>query len=112
MPLNATFVLQHAMQDWHNTLEWELVSAKNKVSDERNEQQTSGYGLLHLRTGYQWNSVRIDFGIENIFDKFYSEPLGGAYTGQGVTLTANGVPWGITVPGMGRSFYTGINYQF
>ncbi len=112
MPLNATFSLQHTMRDWHNTVEWQLVSAKNKVSDERNEQQTSGYGLLHIRTGYQWDNVRIDFGIENVFDKFYSEPLGGAYTGQGVTLTANGVPWGITVPGMGRSFYTGINYQF
>lgn len=112
MPLNATFRLQHTNRDWHNTLEWQLVSAKNKVSDERNEQQTSGYGLLHLRTGYQWDNVRIDFGIENVFDKYYSEPLGGAYTGQGVTLTANGVPWGTTVPGMGRSFYTGINYQF
>ncbi len=112
MPLNSKFSLQHTKGSWQNTIEWELVSAKNNINEERNEQQTSGYGLVHLRTGYQWNNIRIDFGIENAFDKLYSEPLGGAYTGQGTTLSENGVPWGVTVPGMGRSFYTGINYQF
>ena len=112
MPLNATFSLHHAKGAWHNTVEWQLVSAKNDVSDERNEQETSGYGLMHLRTSYEWKDVRVDFGRENVFDKLYSHPLGGAYTGQGQTMSAAGVPWGVTVPGMGRSFYTGINYQF
>ncbi|GAB4291218.1 MAG: TonB-dependent receptor [Methylophaga sp.] len=112
MPLNATFSLHHAKGRWHNTAEWQLVSAKDNVSSERNEQETSGYGLVNLRTSYEWQDVRVDFGIENVFDKLYSHPLGGAYTGQGPTMSANGVPWGITVPGMGRSFYTGINYQF
>lgn len=112
MPLNATFSLHHAKGAWHNSVEWQLVAAKSKVSDERNEQETAGYGLVHLRTSYEWKDVRVDFGIENVFDKLYNHPLGGAYTGQGVTMTPTGVPWGVTVPGMGRSFYTGINYQF
>jgi iron complex outermembrane receptor protein len=54
----------------------------------------------------------VDFGIENVFDKLYRHPLGGAYTGQGATMSPTDVAWGVTVPGMGRSFYTGINYQF
>jgi hypothetical protein len=32
-------------------------------------------------------------------------PLGGAYVGQGTTMSTNGIPWGVAVPGMGRSIY-------
>ena len=50
--------------------------------------------------------------VDNLFDKFYSLPLGGAYTGQGSTMMLNGIPWGIAVPGMGRSIYTGLTFKF
>ena len=30
--------------------------------------------------------------------------LGGAYLGQGASMTSKGIPWGVVVPGMGRSF--------
>ena len=112
MPLNATFTLQHAKGAWHNTAEWQVVAAKDRVNDERNEQETSGYGLLNLHTSYQWKQARVDFGIDNVLDKGYSEPLSGAYTGQGMTMSGSGVPWGVTVPGMGRSFYTALSYSF
>ena len=60
--------------------------------------------------------VYVDFGVENLFDKFYYLPLGGAYVGQGTTMTANpvgAVPrWGNAVPGMGRSIYAGVNVRF
>ncbi|HIC47321.1 MAG TPA: TonB-dependent receptor [Methylophaga aminisulfidivorans] len=112
MPLNATFTLQHAKGAWHNTAEWQVVAAKDQVNDERNEQETAGYGLLNLRTSYEWKQARVDFGIDNVLDKAYSEPLSGAYTGQGMTMSGSGVPWGVTVPGMGRSFYTAVSYSF
>ena len=58
----------------------------------------------------------VDFGIENLFDKLYYLPLGGAYTGQGTIMTnfalLNYPQWGTAVPGMGRSFYAGVNYKF
>lgn len=50
--------------------------------------------------------------LENAFDEFYSLPLGGAYLGQGTTMSMNGVPWGIAVPGMGRSFNAGVTLKF
>ena len=111
MPLNATFTLTHAKGAWHNTLEWELVSAKDDVNAERNEMQTAGYGLLNLRSSYEWKQVRLELGVENLLDKFYSTPLGGAYLGQGATMN-NSLPWGVTVPGMGRSIYTGLTFSF
>ena len=82
------------------------------MSEVRNEIATPGYGLLHLRAAYEWRRVRLDAGIENLLDKRYALPLGGAYVGQGQTMAANGVPYGIAVPGMGRSVYTGISLSF
>ena len=68
--------------------------------------------MLNLNGSYSWQKVRLDFGIENVFDKLYYLPNGGAYTGQGKTMAINGIPWGIAVPGMGRSFYTAVSYNF
>ena len=72
----------------------------------------SGYGLVHLRSSYEWRQLRFDIGVENLFDKFYDDPLGGAYLGQGKTMSGTGVPWGVAVPGMGRSVYAGVSYMF
>lgn len=112
MPLNAKLAVVQKLGSWTNTLETELVSAKDRLNAERNEVRTAGYGLLHLRTSYEWKQARLDIGIENLMDKHYSHPLGGAYVGQGKTMSATGVPWGVTVPGMGRSLYAGVNYKF
>ncbi|MBL8430171.1 MAG: TonB-dependent receptor [Dechloromonas sp.] len=115
MPLNAKLVLTQKMGGWNNAVEFVTALAKDKVSDVRNEIQTPGYSLFNLRASYSWKQVRVDFGVENLFDKFYSLPLGGAYNGQGTTMTTGGTssaPWGTAVPGMGRSFYAGLNVKF
>ncbi|MCW8921337.1 MAG: TonB-dependent receptor [Sedimenticola sp.] len=112
MPLNAKLAVVQSTGHWKNTLEVELVDGKDDVSQVRNELETKSYGLLHLRSRYEWKQVGIDFGIENVFDKFYNHPLGGAYTGQGKTMSGTDVPWGVPVPGAGRSIYAGVNYKF
>lgn len=116
MPLNAKLTLTHKLGGWDNTLELVMAKTKNNVSDVRNEIKTPGYNLVNLRTSYSWKQARIDFGIENLFGKKYYLPLGGAYTGQGTTMTNPALPnypqWGTAVPGMGRSIYAGINYKF
>ncbi len=112
MPLNATFSLEHEREDWANVLEWQLVSAKDDTSEVRNEVPTAGYGLLNLRSSYTWHDIRMDLGLENAFDRGYDLPLGGAYVGQGQTMSPTGVPWGVAVPGMGRSVYMGLSYRF
>ena len=112
MPLNATFSLEHSRRDWTNVLEWQLVSAKDNTSEVRNEVQTGGYGLLNARSSYVWHDLRMALGVDNMFDRGYDLPLGGAYVGQGETMSPAGVPWGVTVPGMGRSVYMGLSYSF
>jgi iron complex outermembrane receptor protein len=112
MPLNARLALSQKLGAWTNTLEVQLVRGKTDVSQVRNEVKTEGYGLVNLRSSYEWKQARLDVGIENLLDKFYSHPLGGAYVGQGRTMSGTGVPWGVTVPGMGRSVYAGLNVKF
>ena len=112
MPLNAKLALTQKRGRLTNTLEAQFVAAKNDVSDVRNEIPTAGYSLFNLRSSYQWKQVRLDVGIDNLFDTGYALPLGGAYVGQGMTMSINGVPWGIAVPGPGRSLYAGLNYTF
>jgi iron complex outermembrane receptor protein len=117
MPLNAKLALTHTLRRWTNTLEAQFVAAKEDVSDVRNEIETDGYSLLNLRSSYEWEQVRLDVGIENLFDKGYALPLGGAYLGQGTTMSmnppaGNQPQWGTAVPGMGRSIYAGVNVKF
>jgi iron complex outermembrane receptor protein len=112
MPLNAKLTLTHKLGGWDNQLEWVGVTSKGNVSNVRNEIKTPGYGVLNLRGSYSWSRVRVDVGVENLFDKMYYLPLGGAYVGQGTTMGINSIPWGIAVPGMGRSIYAGVNVKF
>ena len=112
IPVQGSLTLSHQYDGWHSSLEWALASSKEKVSDIRNEIQTAGYGLLNLQVSHQWQSFRIDAGVENLLDKFYFNPTGGAYTGQGMTMSLNGIPYGIAVPGMGRAVHAGFQWQF
>ena len=112
MPLNAKLALEQHLNSWANSVEVELVAAKTDVSQVRNEQETSGYGLLHLRSSVSWQQLRFSLGVENLLDRFYNDPLGGAYLGQGKTMSPNDVAWGVPVPGMGRSIYAGMNFSF
>lgn len=112
MPLNARLALTHGYGGWDNNVELVMAKAKSDVSDVRNEITTAGYTLVNLRASYNWKQVRLDFGVENLFDKLYDLPTGGAYTGQGMTMSLNGIPWGIPVPGMGQSIYTGLTVKF
>lgn len=117
MPLNAKLALTHRLSGWDNAVELVMVKGKDDGSSARNEMDTPGYALVNLRGSYAWKQMRLDFGVENLFDKLYYHPLGGAYTGQGTTMssstTAVTTPkWGTPVPGPGRSIYAGLTVKF
>jgi iron complex outermembrane receptor protein len=116
MPLNTKLALSQKFGGWKNGLEIQYVAAKDTVSRVRNEIKTDAYTLFNLRSSYEWKKVRLDFGIDNLFDRNYDLPLGGAYLGQGTTMTigSGGVipQWGTAVPGPGRSIYAGVNVKF
>ena len=106
MPLNTRLALVQQLGSWSNTLETQLVDAKTHVSRVRDEQTTGGYGLLNLRSSYDWQQARLDFSIENLLDRNYALPLGGAYVGQ------RPMTYGTPVPGMGRSVNLALTVRF
>lgn len=112
MPFNVKLALVQSLGAWSNTAEFQWVAAKKNVSQVRNEMRTGAYGLLNLRSSYEWQHARLDIGIENALDRFYAMPLGGAYVGQGASMTSNGIPWGVPVPGIGRSINIALNLHF
>jgi iron complex outermembrane recepter protein len=115
MPVNSKLSLEQKWGGWTNAIEGQFVGAKKNVDPVRNEVKTGGYALFNLRTSYEWNNIRIDLGIENLFNTFYYLPQGGAYIGYAATMSGPlpvGPAWGIAVPGMGRSFYVATNVKF
>jgi iron complex outermembrane receptor protein len=117
MPLNAKLTLTHKQRGWDNAAEVVLVGEKDELSDLRNEIETGNYSLVNLHASHSWKRTRLDFGVENLFDRLYFQPLGGAYLGQGTTMSSSTMAlttpkWGTVVPGMGRSVYAGVNVKF
>ena len=117
MPFNTKFSLDHERKGWQNALEMQFVDSKDDVQAIRNETQTPSYILMNARTGYEWNKMRFDVGLDNVLDKQYYAPLGGAYLGDRFGMNPTGavgttVPWGRNVAGMGRSVYVGLSVKF
>lgn len=105
MPINGKLAIDHTLGGWTNSVELQLVGAKTEVSQVHNELTTGAYALVNLRTGYQWKNVRVDAGIDNLFNRYYDLPLGGA------DLTI-GRQYGYNVPGPGRSFNGRLTVTF
>lgn len=112
MPLNAKLALEHKLGGWSNTLEMQSVASKDRVSQVRNEAETTGYTLFNLRSSLDWKNTRFEFAVENLFNRAYLLPLGGAYVAQGNAMTSNAIPWGMVVPGRGRSINVALTYSF
>jgi len=112
MPPNLNVGLAHRLGVWTTSAEALVVGPKDRVSRVRNEVETPAYLLLNLHSSLEWKHLRLDVDVENLFDRFYANPLGGAYVGQGPSMTSNGIAWGVLVPGKGRSFNVALNLFF
>lgn len=114
MPLNGTVALDNTLGAWTTSLELQMVSAKVLVSQVRNELETSAYALLNFRTSYEWQMVRLDFGVENILDTEYDLPLGGAnlVNYRVPSMMGTSPAWGYAVAGPGRSINTRLTVKF
>ena len=107
MPANTRLAVEQKFGSWDNRLEATLVKNKKNLSKIRNESDTPGYGLINVFSTYSYKDAELSFGITNLFDKYYLDPLGGSYVGQGATMMT-GISNTHGVPGMGRSFNLGL----
>ena len=112
MPLHGKLALVHELGGFRTSVELGAVDSKTRTSSVRNEMETGHYSLVDLRSSYAFEHARVDVSIENLFDRFYSLPLGGAYLGQGLSMSSFTIPWGTPVPGAGRSINVALSVDF
>lgn len=107
-PLRGSLAMEHKLVGWQNRIEVVLVDRQDKTSAYNGEKPTPGYVLLNLRTGYQFNRhLRVDVGLENVFDCKYADHLGGINR-----VAGSDVALGAHIPGAGRFVYVSAGLQF
>jgi iron complex outermembrane receptor protein len=112
MPPKARLTSSYLWRGWSLSPEVLAIAGKHRVSRVRNEIEIGAYWLLNLRSAFEWHGLRIELAVENAFNRLYADPLGGAYVGQGPSMTTNGIPWGVAVPGRGRSVNASVSWRY
>lgn len=115
MPLNGRLALEYKLGGWSSAFEVNVVAAKTHVSVQRVEQQTPAYGLVNLRSSYDWQNLRVDFAVENLVNTLYYPALGGFNMANYMVWTNfnySRLPVPSPVAGMGRNVVAGITVKF
>jgi iron complex outermembrane receptor protein len=105
-PPNARLALAWDAADWMVAFEAQGFAAQNHVSTTNSEVTTRGYVLASL-TG-NWlirDGLRVDGGIENLFDRRYLEHLAGYNR-----IAGSDVAVGARLPGPGRSVFIRLRW--
>ena len=107
-PANGRVALTWEMPRWSVSVEGQATARQNKVAVSNNEARTGGHFLVNL-SGH-WlvrEGLRLDLGVENLFDRYYEEHLAGYNRNAGSII---GV--GKRLPGTGRSAFARLRWAF
>lgn len=105
-PANGRLAVSWEENRWSISVEGQFIARQNHVSATNNEAPSAGYVLANI-SGY-WlirDGVRLDLGIENLFDTYYLDHLAGYNR-----ITGSDVPLGSRLPGAGRSAFARIRW--
>jgi iron complex outermembrane receptor protein len=86
-----------------------FVTRQDRIDPTFPEDETPAFNVFHVRGGATLaKSVRLEAGIENLFDKTYNEHL----TRESAFTYAGGLLAGAEIPEPERSFYLTLRYEF
>lgn len=105
-PANGRLAVSWEESRWSISVEGQFIARQNHVSATNTEVPSAGYVLANI-SGY-WlirDGVRLDLGIENLFDTYYLDHLAGYNR-----ITESDVPLGSRLPGAGRSAFARIRW--
>ena len=105
---NTTIGLNYARPRWSASVESVLYSRQQHVSATNSETESAGYALVNLAGQLQLGAgVGLAFGIDNLFNRFYQDHLGGVNRAGNEDLAT-----GERLPGWGRNLYARVQWQF
>ncbi|PTU75872.1 TonB-dependent copper receptor [Pseudomonas mangrovi] len=112
-PLEARLGLGYERGDWSAGALWRLVAAQNRIAEQqgtvvgRDFDESPGFGVFSLNAGYRVSpDVKLSAGIDNLFDKAYSEHL---------NLAGNagfGFPAATRIDEPGRTWWARVDMSF
>lgn len=105
-PANGRLALVWENARWSLSIEGQAVAAQKQVSTTNDEAASKGYILTNIYG--HWlvrDGVRLDVGIENLFDRQYQEHLAGYNR-----IAGSDVPLGARLPGAGRSAFVRLRW--
>ena len=108
MPFHALLGIEQAVGAWNNRVEMKMVARKDKVDARRLEPQTAGYAIVNLRSSVAVGKASVNFGVSNVFNRAYADPLGGVYL-SGLQAHGGGLQ---PLPAEGRSIDLGLQLKF
>ena len=112
-PLEARFGLTYEEGDWSAGSLWRVVAPQNRIARDQGNvfgkdfDKSAGFGVFSLNGAYRvTRNVKLSGGVDNLFDKDYTEHLNKAGD-AGFGFSANE-----TVPEPGRTFWTKVDFSF
>lgn len=107
-PLTAHTTLSYVQPKWRVGVEAVTVAKQNQVSEQNDEQETSGYTLFNVSGNYQVTpQLLISAGVNNVFDREYADHLAGVNRVVGVDI-----PEDERILGLGRSAFINLNMNW
>lgn len=106
-PANARIALAWEAERWSLAAEVLAVAKQRKVSTTNAEVPSKGYATCNLFGHWiMRDGLRLDAGVENLFDKYFVEHLAGYNRNSG-----SDVALGARLPGAGRSAFVRLRWQ-
>ncbi len=106
-PDRLSMALVYEQSDWSVSLMGEAVRAQDAVSEVNNEQETAGYGLIHLFANWRVSDrFQVSGGIENLLDRDYEQHLAGYNR-----VRDSDVSLGSRIPGTGRNMFVKLSFH-
>ncbi len=107
-PLRASLNAVYDSGAWQQRVEWQLASRQNRVAAYNGETPTGGYGIVNWQMRYPLSkAARLTVGVNNLFDRYYVDHLGGVNR-----VSGSDVPVGGKIPSPGRYGYVNVNWTW
>lgn len=107
-PLNATFRLGYAANEWAAEVENIVYAEQDEVSAANNEQATDGYGVININATWQATSaLQFAVGVDNVFDRQYEDHLSGYNRASNPDIATRA-----RLPGYGTNLFARLIYEF
>lgn len=102
-PLTGSLSLRYDNGTWFAEALERFAARQNRVDPTLNESETPAWAVTDLKAGYNWQDWTLIAGVNNLFDRFYTNHL---------SYQRDPFASGFKVPEMGRFLYLNVAWNY